>query len=196
VADDRSLPEHAANVVQSSRADAITDSVAIVPARNRAALHAVLDDAFAEPDASHSRRTRAVVVIQHGAIVAERYADGFGPETPFIGWSMTKSVVNALVGIAVGRGILRVDAPVPLRAWKTSGDPRAPITVSDLLHMSSGLRFDERDGDPSSDVLRMLFREPDMAAFASSRPLATRPDSARKLRKPRVPADWNDIHFF
>jgi CubicO group peptidase (beta-lactamase class C family) len=162
---------------EPSRANPTVDSIAALPATNRAALNAALDDAFSEPDSSHSRRTRAVVVIQHGAIVAERYADGFGPETPFIGWSMTKSVVNALVGVAVGEGILKVDAPVPLRAWKTSGDPRARITVSDLLHMSSGLRFDEREGDPSSDVLRMLFREADMAAFASAKPLAANPGS-------------------
>ena len=153
------------------------DSVAPLPAPNRAAMDTVLDDAFAEPDSSHSRRTRAVVVMQHGAIVAERYADGFGPETPFIGWSMTKSVMNALLGIAVGKGLLQVDVPAPLHAWQASGDPRSRITISDLLHMSSGLRFDERQGDPSSDVLRMLFRESDMAAFASSKLLTTSPGS-------------------
>jgi CubicO group peptidase (beta-lactamase class C family) len=61
----------------------------------------VLNDAFAEPDSAHPRRTCAIVVMQHGVVVAERYAAGAGAETPLIGWSMTKSVLNALVGIAV-----------------------------------------------------------------------------------------------
>jgi len=174
---DRTVARPALNEVPSTHAGSTLDSVAALPAANRAAMDTVLDDAFAEPDSSHPRRTRAVVVIQHGAIVAERYADGVGPETPFIGWSMTKSVMNALLGIAVGKGLLQVDDPAPLHAWQLSGDPRSRITISDLLHMSSGLRFEERDGDPSSDVLRMLFREPDMAAFASSKPLTASPGS-------------------
>jgi CubicO group peptidase (beta-lactamase class C family) len=56
--------------------------------------------------------TRAVVVIHHGRLVAERYAPGFGPETPLISWSMAKSVTQALLGIAVRKGLVDIDKPI------------------------------------------------------------------------------------
>lgn len=135
----------------------------------RQALDAAIDQAFAEPDSSRPKRTRAVVVMRGGVIVAERYAAGITADTPLPGWSMTKSVLNALVGIAVGEGKLAIDEPAPVAAWREPGDARATITVRHLLQMSSGLAFDEGQSDPRSDILRMLFGEPDMAAFAASR---------------------------
>jgi hypothetical protein len=62
--------------------------------------------AFANPKA----RTRAVVVVRDGRIVGERYADGFTADTPLAGWSMTKSITHALVGIRVGQGKLELEA--------------------------------------------------------------------------------------
>jgi CubicO group peptidase (beta-lactamase class C family) len=69
-------------------------------------------------------------------------------------------VLNALVGIAVGQNKLAVNAPAPLHAWAAADDPRRRITVGDLLHMTSGLHFDEAPGSPSSELLKMLFDEP------------------------------------
>ena len=63
-----------------------------------AALAEAIDDVFAEPDPAHPRRTRALVVVYGGRIVAERYAPGFNAAMPLIGWSMSKSAVNALSG--------------------------------------------------------------------------------------------------
>lgn len=142
------------------------------PASNvRTQLAAVLDEAFSEPDPERLRRTRAVVIVHKGRIVGERYASGFGPDTPFPGWSMTKSVLNALVGILVRDGRVSVDAPAPIPEWHTPGDARAPITVDQLLHMTSGLQFNEDMSNPLGDVTRMLFAESDMAAFAKDKEL-------------------------
>jgi CubicO group peptidase (beta-lactamase class C family) len=93
---------------------------------------------------------------------------------------MTKSVLNALVGVAVGRGVLAVNDSVRSTAWSDSTDPRRRITVNDMLHMSTGLAFDEDQASPSSDVLRMLFASPDMAGFASSKPLRSAPGATWK----------------
>jgi hypothetical protein len=153
-------------------ATAIVDTAITRP---NAAVQAVVDRAFDEPDPSLPRRTRAVVVMQLGAIIAERYAPGFGPSTPMPGWSMTKSVLNALIGIAVRDSVLDLHSPVRLGAWTAAGDPRAGLTVRDLLTMSSGLRFGEGQSDVRSDLLRMLFHAPDMAALAASRPLDAPP---------------------
>jgi CubicO group peptidase (beta-lactamase class C family) len=125
--------------------------------------------AFTEPHRTRLRRTHAVLVLQGGAIVAERYAEGFGPGTLFPGWSVAKSVVPALIGILVGDGRLAVEDRELWPSWR-GRDSRSSITLEDLLRMRSGLRFSELYARPWSDVLRMLYREPDMAAFAASLP--------------------------
>ena len=180
----RSRPATVARAV-TRRADSehtvpTLDTVVALPPASRRAIEAALDSAFSDRGAELPRRTRAIVVMHHGRVVAERYADGVGPETPLPGWSMTKSVLNALVGVAVGQGKLELNAPVPLRAWRAPDDPRRRITVSDLLRMSSGLEFDEGQTNPSSDLLRMLYDVPDMAAFAADKELNGRPGARWK----------------
>jgi CubicO group peptidase (beta-lactamase class C family) len=127
-----------------------------------AALDRLLaDDALAGPG------MRAIVVVDHGRIVAERYAAGFSATTPLLGWSMTKSVVAGLVGILVKEGRLTLDRPA---GWPTADGGRERIRIADLLAMSSGLRFNEAYG-AVSDVTRMLYLQPDMAGFARAQPL-------------------------
>lgn len=137
-------------------------------------LDSAIESAFSEPDPRHLRRTRAVLILQNGRIIGERYADGFDKDTPLIGWSMTKSVVNALVGILVGEGKLSPDEPVPVPEWQKTGDPRKKITLNELLHMSSGLAWKESYA-PADDATYMLLRAPDMAAFAAKKELAADP---------------------
>ena len=112
---------------------------------------------------------RALVVLHRGRIVAERYAEGFTPATPLLGWSMTKTVTAALVGTLVREGRLDIAREGLFPAW--AGDGRRAIAMTQLLSMSSGLDFNESYGSVS-DVTRMLYLEPDMAAFARSKPLA------------------------
>jgi len=111
---------------------------------------------------------RAVVVVHAGRIVAERYAQGFTADTPLLGWSMTKSVNAGLIGILVKDGRLALDGSA---GWPVApGDGRSQIKIADLLAMSSGLHFDEQYA-AVTDVTRMLYLEPDMAAFARAQPL-------------------------
>jgi CubicO group peptidase (beta-lactamase class C family) len=117
------------------------------------------------------------VVLHRGAVVAERYGAGIDLETPLPGWSLTKSVLNALIGIAVREGTLVLDEPTRLASWRAADDARARITVSDLLRMSSGLEFTEDQGAASSDIFRMLYGAPDMADFASRKKLVAEPGS-------------------
>lgn len=93
---------------------------------------------------------------------------------------MTKSVMNALVGVLVREGRLKLDAPVPVPEWQSAGDDRGSITLDHLLRMSSGLRFDEGMTSARSDVLRMLFDVPDAAAFATGMPLTAVPGTRWK----------------
>ncbi|MCR4467334.1 serine hydrolase [Burkholderia sp. SCN-KJ] len=138
-------------------------------------LQAALDRAFDEPDPTRPRRTRAVVVMWRGQVIAERYAPGFAADTPLPGWSMTKTVTAALAGMLVAQHKLSPDASALLPEWRDSGDPRAAITLDELLRMTSGLQFNEDYDDPLSDVAVMLFTQPDTARFASAMPLAAQP---------------------
>lgn len=139
-------------------------------------LQEIVARAFEEEDPERPRNTKAVVVVHEGRLVAERYAEGIDADTPLLGWSMTKSVTNLLVGRMVADGLLRIEDPAPVPAWQEDGDPRAAITIDQLLRMSSGLEFTEIYG-PSSDVTHMLSNEADAGGFAASKPLIFDPDT-------------------
>ncbi len=139
------------------------------------ALAAAIDYAFAEPDPINLRRTRAVVIVYKGQIIAERYGEGITPDTPLLGWSMTKSVTSALVGILVGQEKLSPNKAAPIPKWQSSDDSRRSITLDNLLRMSSGLEFGEEYSDLFSDVVVMLYREQDAADFAIKKPLINKP---------------------
>jgi len=146
----------------------------LAPATENDRLAPVLAAAFAEPDPHYARNTKAIVVIHKGQLVAEKYATGINTETPLPGWSMTKSVINLLIGVLVREGRLSVMQTAPVSAWHEDvGDPRGEITIDQLLRMSSGLEFDE-EYSIYGDVTRMLV-EPDAAGFAASKPLKADP---------------------
>ena len=113
--------------------------------------------------------------MHKGRIAAERYAADVGPDTPLIGWSMAKSVMNALAGVLVREGRLAIDRPVPMSEWRKPGDPRGRITLDHLLRMSSGLKFDEDMTTPVADVMRMLLGVGDMASYAANKELEATP---------------------
>jgi hypothetical protein len=147
------------------------------PAVDKAKLDGAVDKVFSEPNPKHLRRTRAVIVVYDGRIVAERYAPGFSKDTRLIGWSMTKSVTSALVGILAGQGKLNIKSPAPVPEWQAADDPRKAITIDELLRMSGGLEWYEAYAEhPVSDVNLMLFTKPDMAAYAALKSLAVKPD--------------------
>ncbi len=130
-----------------------------------AAVEAAIDGAFADEKAA----TRALLVVKDGAVIAERYADGFTAETPLLSWSMAKSVTATMVGAAMLRGFIDLESPAPVDEWSRKGDPRAAIAWNDLMRMQSGLSFDETYDDPNSDVSIMLFRARDAGGVAARR---------------------------
>lgn len=136
------------------------------------ALKAALDHAFEEPAEPPFRRTKAVVVVHDGKVIAERYAAGIGVNTPLLGFSMTKSVVSALIGVMTQQGLTSPSMPAPVPEWR--GDIRREIEVEDLLRMTTGLALDETNSgfDPSS---QMVYLHDDMAGFAAkAMPIAQR----------------------
>ncbi|HEX7847305.1 MAG TPA: serine hydrolase, partial [Chitinophagaceae bacterium] len=112
--------------------------------------------------------TRAVLVVYDGKIIAEKYAPGFDKNTVMLGWSMSKSLTAAMIGILVKQGKLSVNDPAPVPEWKDT--KKSSITLKDLLQQTTGIRFSEIYTRPSS-VTKMLFSKGDMAAYTASLPL-------------------------
>lgn len=122
-----------------------------------ARLEKAVEDLFAP-----EMETRAVIVIHKDSLIAERYAEGLDATTPQLGWSMTKSITNALIGIMVKNEMLSLEEDHLFEAW--SADERSAITLRDLMQMNSGLAWDE-DYGTVSDVTRMLYMEEDIVKF-------------------------------
>jgi CubicO group peptidase (beta-lactamase class C family) len=137
------------------------------------ALKAALDHAFEEPAEPPFRRTKAVVVVRDDRVIAERYAPGIGIDTPLPSFSMTKSVVNALLGIMTRQGLTSPSLPAPIPEWHGANDPRREIEVGHLMRMTSGLALDET-GDPLNPSEQM-FQHNDMARFVVDAPLIAAP---------------------
>ena len=104
-------------------------------------------------------------MVHDGKVIAERYAAGIGVDTPLLGFSMTKSVVNALIGILTQQGLVTPSMPAPIPEWRGANDPRREIEVEHLMRMTTGLALDETNSgfDPSS---QMVYLHDDMAGFA------------------------------
>jgi CubicO group peptidase (beta-lactamase class C family) len=112
---------------------------------SRQALHAAGEWAFDREKYGHpSQITLSLLIVYQGNIIYERYAPGVDFTTKTRTWSTAKSIASTLIGIAVGQGKLALDDPLPFGAWlpkrlSPENDPRAQITLRNLLHMSSGL---------------------------------------------------------
>lgn len=138
------------------------------------ALHRAIQYAFAEKNEKKPWRTRAVVVVYDGKLVAEQYAPGFDRHTPLLSWSMAKTITGTLTGILVGQGKLDVHQKAPFPEWGNQKDGREQITLEEILQQTSGLDFDE-DYTKASSATNMLFKRGDMGAFAASLPLREKP---------------------
>lgn len=123
-------------------------------------------------DRTYGGHPFAFMVLHNGGVVSERYDKGIGPDTKLLCWSVTKSFVNALVGIMVKDSLLDIHAPISIPEWQ--GDDRKTITLNDLMQMQSGLEWNE-DYGARSDVNIMLHCQQDMGLYALMKPLEYKP---------------------
>ena len=143
-------------------------------------LIALINSAFGSAGVAAMGTTNAVLAVHGGVLVAERYAPGIDAATTLPAWSMAKSILHTLVGVLVADGRMTLGEPAAVAPWQTAGDPRAAITIDQLLHMRSGLAWlEDYVDDQRSDVIEMLFGSgrPDVADYAATRPLAHPPGS-------------------
>lgn len=134
---------------------------------NVARLEAALDYVFMP-----ALNTQGVVIIRHGRVVAERYADGRNASSIATSWSTAKSFASALLGVAIDEGYIQsVDDPVAnyLEEWKETD--KENISIRAILEMRSGLELSPNEvvdlyvlgGDQGDQLSPSIFRNVEIA---------------------------------
>jgi CubicO group peptidase (beta-lactamase class C family) len=101
-------------------------------------------------------RTTSLLVIHDGAIAHEEYRLGTEPQDLRVSWSVAKSFLSAMMGIAVADGrIPDLDRAVDSYEPSLKGTVYEGVSLRNVLHMASGVRFNEDYIDFNSDINRM-----------------------------------------
>jgi CubicO group peptidase (beta-lactamase class C family) len=137
-----------------------------------AKLNSVVANAF-DVEGKKDKRTRSLLVIYKDKIIAEKYDRDFNKDSKILGWSMTKSITSAMFGVLQKQGKYDIYKPAPVAEWKN--DSRKIITTNDLLHMNSGLEWEE-NYSTICDATKMLFMSEDMSRAQLEKPAAFKPD--------------------
>lgn len=132
-------------------------------------------------DATHAALRRfqddhkglGLVVLRDGAVIAEHYADGFGPDSRFQSFSMAKSLMALAIGAAIGEGILH-DEREPLRRFVAEPGALGDVPLAEFLTMSSGMEQFAPKSDPRR---QQLYFGPDMSGAALSARIVEPPGS-------------------
>ena len=138
-----------------------------------AKLNAAVANAF-DLAGKKDKRTRSVIVLHKDRIIAEKYDTGFDKNSKILGWSMTKSITATIFGILEKQGKYDIYKPAPIVEWQK--DKRKNITTNDLLHMNSGLEWEE-SYDKICDATTMLFQSKNMGAVQLEKPVAFAPNT-------------------
>ncbi len=129
--------------------------------------------------------TTGLLVVHRGAITHEEYRLGADETSPFTSWSMAKSVVSALVGIAIDEGrIASVRDPIGAYVPALAGSGYGAVPIEDALTMSSGVAFDEDYDHPLSDINLFFVR-----TMAVGTPIEA---IVAGLESVRAPGTYND----
>jgi CubicO group peptidase (beta-lactamase class C family) len=112
------------------------------------------DDAEISLD-EYVRRNKVagLLIIKDGFIVYERYELGNSPESRWMSWSVAKSVTSLLVGAAIRDGYIEsVDEKISDYLPRLKNSAYDDVSIRQLLHMSSGVAWNEDYADPASDI--------------------------------------------
>lgn len=100
--------------------------------------------------------TAALLVLKDGAVRLECYRLTGGRQVQWISWSVAKSFVSALIGIALSEGHIKsLSEPISDYITVEPGSAYDGVSIRDVLQMSSGARWNEDYADATSDVHRL-----------------------------------------
>jgi CubicO group peptidase (beta-lactamase class C family) len=125
-------------------------------------------------------RTDALLIIRDGQILYERYADPTTKQTPHLTWSISKSLMATVLGVAYGEGLFKLEDPAAKFYPPLAKHPA--IKIADLLHWASGIDWQEdyEYAPLKSSVVAMLYTRGhrDMAAFTANHDSYAEPGQA------------------
>lgn len=117
------------------------------------ATYTVGDSSYTLADYLAQPSLLGIAVVKDGALVFEHYADTHGPDTRWVSFSVTKSVTAMLIGAAIEDGFIdSVDDTVEMYVPRLRGTPYGAVPLRAVLHMASGVAWNENYEDPESDV--------------------------------------------
>ena len=126
-------------------------------------LKVAVEQAFDEGKQMVSRKTRSLFVVYKDTIILDVNQDGFTSDTPQLGWSMTKSWMNTLVGMQVLDGRMDINQDRLFDHWT---DERSTITLDHMLTMTTGIDWEEEYGTVA-DATEMLYMTEDIVSAAN-----------------------------
>jgi CubicO group peptidase (beta-lactamase class C family) len=101
--------------------------------------------------------TTALLVIKDGQVIFENYWLTGGPDVHWMSFSVGKSFVSALIGIALEEGLFEsVEEQIVDYVPELADSAYDGARIKDVLQMSSGARWNEDYSDPTSDVNRYI----------------------------------------
>lgn len=128
-------------------------------------------------------KTDGLIVLHNGNLLYENYWNNNSANSKHIAFSVTKSFVSALVGIALDEGLIdNIEDPITKYLSDFNGTGYEGVRIKDILQMSSGVDFNEDYADPKSDINRF--------GRATARGSSFR-DFAKSLERGREPGTYH-----
>jgi CubicO group peptidase (beta-lactamase class C family) len=144
------------------RADRNLDGLAVTDSAGRpTTLAALFEETY----------TDGFIVLKDGAVAYERYLNGMGERTLHLSQSVGKSVVGAVAGILVDRGLLEPARPITDYLPELATTAWRGATLQHVLDMTTGVLFDETYENPYSEMGKL-----DVAAGWNPPPPGSDPD--------------------
>jgi CubicO group peptidase (beta-lactamase class C family) len=130
--------------------------------------------------------TSAVLVLKDGSLRMERYLLTGGRNVQWISWSVAKSFVSALIGIAIEDGLIGSEnEPITRYVPSLTGSAYDGVRIKDVLQMSSGARWNEDYSNPDSDIHRLG------AVMTGNKSLAAFVENMENERQPGTFCQYN-----
>ena len=124
-------------------------------------------------------KVAGLIVIREGKILHESYNFGNNEQSRWVSFSVTKSVTSMLLGAAIKDGFINsVKDPVVSYLPQLKGSHYDDVSIEQILHMSSGVAWNEDYNDPNSDVsIASAFNSSKLYDYLSSLGASSKPGS-------------------
>ena len=97
--------------------------------------------------------TDGLIILHNDKILYENYWNGNDRYSKHISWSVAKSFLSALIGIALEEGLIdSIEDPATKYLPDFKGTGYEGVKIKNILQMSSGVSFNEDYADPDSDI--------------------------------------------